>query len=380
MATSFNAMYNKLFIEASLKNKVVQILSDYCRKGITEIKPCYYFEAYANENNINIQDLEEEVYELAKETVKKQSKSTESTEKEIETPEEKPVEEAKETAVDPATPSAILATLDKDQTEKIIRDQIQKYIDTKESNISLYSYIQMFMNSHNQEGKEVLDYNNVRCAIYNLAMESCKKSLNEAKEDGLKISDNDIVQAFKDYTGKRIPNPERKEHKIEDFDQEQLYKGIMAELEHTDDINYALEIVVDHLVENPKYYNFLEKMEADMEKNPEGPEKNGELEKNDEGIKEAAKISDDVVIPTHIIKKTEIFELLKKKTSRIPTLSDSALKALAIEIYNIMADNSLNVDDNGKMNRISVLLTKKNYVNETEVTNLFSYIKKIMFG
>ena len=367
MATSFNAIYNKLFTEASLKNKVMQILSDYCRKGITEIKPCYYFEAYANENKLSIEELEEEVYELAKESVKKQSKSEPAREKEeVET-----VKESEEIG-------AVPATLDKEETEKIIVDQIQKYIDTKESNISLYSYIQMFMNSYNQDGKGILDYGNARCAIYNLAMQSCKKNLNEAKEDGLKISDNDIVQAFKDYTGKRIPNPKRKEHKIEDFDQEQLYKGIMAELEHTDDINYALEIVVDHLVEHPKYYNFLEKMEAGMEKNLDSPEKNDEAEEKNEGIKEAAKVTDDLVIPANIVKKSLIFELLKKKTSRIPTLSDSALKALAIEIYNIMIDNTKNVDDNGKMNRISVLLTKKNYVNETEVTNLYTYIKKIM--
>lgn len=41
---------------------------------------------------------------------------------------------------------------------------------------------------------------------------------------------------------------------INDFDKDQLIKGIKVEMEHTNDVNIALEIVKDHLTENPNYY------------------------------------------------------------------------------------------------------------------------------
>lgn len=41
---------------------------------------------------------------------------------------------------------------------------------------------------------------------------------------------------------------------VNDFDQEQLKKGIEVEMEHTNDVNIAMEIAKDHLTENPNYY------------------------------------------------------------------------------------------------------------------------------
>ena len=52
---------------------------------------------------------------------------------------------------------------------------------------------------------------------------------------------------------------------------ETFIKGIMVELEHTNDPAIALEIVMDHLFEKVpesfKYYDYLDKMEKDMEQN-----------------------------------------------------------------------------------------------------------------
>jgi len=45
------------------------------------------------------------------------------------------------------------------------------------------------------------------------------------------------------------------------FDQDQLMKGIHVELEHTPDIMMAMEIAMDHLTEDPKYYVKLDAME-----------------------------------------------------------------------------------------------------------------------
>lgn len=47
-----------------------------------------------------------------------------------------------------------------------------------------------------------------------------------------------------------------------DFDPEALAKGTKVELEHTDDEKLSKEIAKDHLVEDPKYYDKLEKMEG----------------------------------------------------------------------------------------------------------------------
>lgn len=45
-----------------------------------------------------------------------------------------------------------------------------------------------------------------------------------------------------------------------DFDREQIAKGLKVEMEHTSDPRIALEIVLDHLTENRKYYDELGKL------------------------------------------------------------------------------------------------------------------------
>jgi len=49
-------------------------------------------------------------------------------------------------------------------------------------------------------------------------------------------------------------------------DPKQVAKGLKVEQEHTDDPAIAREIVYDHLTEDSKYYDKLEKMEAEAEK------------------------------------------------------------------------------------------------------------------
>ena len=52
---------------------------------------------------------------------------------------------------------------------------------------------------------------------------------------------------------------------VEDVDKEELKKGIKVEKEHTDDIETATRIALNHLSEDPKYYSKLAK--ADLEEN-----------------------------------------------------------------------------------------------------------------
>ena len=47
----------------------------------------------------------------------------------------------------------------------------------------------------------------------------------------------------------------------EDVSPEQVAKGIKVEMEHTDDEDIAREITYDHLTEDPRYYDKLEKVE-----------------------------------------------------------------------------------------------------------------------
>jgi hypothetical protein len=58
--------------------------------------------------------------------------------------------------------------------------------------------------------------------------------------------------------------------KASDFNRDQLRKGILVEMEHTNDPRIAEEIAMDHLSENPNYYDMLESVEKGFkQKNPD---------------------------------------------------------------------------------------------------------------
>jgi len=63
----------------------------------------------------------------------------------------------------------------------------------------------------------------------------------------------------------KVPGGLADEKTEKDFDSEQLETGVEVEQEHTDDKTLAKEIAMDHLVENDKYYTFLDKLETLME-------------------------------------------------------------------------------------------------------------------
>lgn len=57
-----------------------------------------------------------------------------------------------------------------------------------------------------------------------------------------------------------------------DFDQDQLKKGVKVELEHgKNDPLLALEIAIDHLTEDPRYYDYLDEMEKKFDNSPDAP-------------------------------------------------------------------------------------------------------------
>lgn len=49
----------------------------------------------------------------------------------------------------------------------------------------------------------------------------------------------------------------------DDFDPDEIAMGLQVEMEHTTDPDVAMEITLDHLAENPKYYSLLKKSGID---------------------------------------------------------------------------------------------------------------------
>ena len=58
----------------------------------------------------------------------------------------------------------------------------------------------------------------------------------------------------------QIPGGIADQRNPDDFDQEALRKGIAVEMEHTNDEAVAREIAMDHLTEDPAYYDKLEQV------------------------------------------------------------------------------------------------------------------------
>lgn len=81
---------------------------------------------------------------------------------------------------------------------------------------------------------------------------------------GLNKEASEIVLVLKGLTNNwqdKLPGGLADNKVPEDFDPKALEKGKKVELEHTDDEKVAVEIAMDHLTEDPKYYDKLEKIE-----------------------------------------------------------------------------------------------------------------------
>lgn len=377
MAMKFNETFETLIMEANLKQRVLGIVKEYCRKGVEVISLYSFITAWAADKKLDFVEINDAIAQLAMDQVKNLSgipATLEVDEVDMEITDEDYDGQPEDLGVEPTTEltdlPAVQTQPDVIDNTQIIIDAIKEYIDKKlEKTMTLTSYLNSFVNDYNAKKPAViLGYDEVQKALTNLVLDYCKSQLNEKKEDGLKVSPEEVENAFKDYTGARIPGGEGDDKKIEDFDMEQMTKGIMMEFEHTSDVNFALEIVIDHLSENSKYYDYLEEMETKMDADAA---KENEVKESAKTIKE----QNEIVFPEDLIAKSKIFDILKNCTSKIPTLCDHTIKVLAIEIYDILK----NVEEtNARMNRITVLLTAHNYVMNTESTVLYNYIIKAL--
>jgi hypothetical protein len=74
------------------------------------------------------------------------------------------------------------------------------------------------------------------------------------------------VMVVKRKRKERVPGGLAAGMRPSDFDIEQLSRGIEVEMEHTPDWRVAREIAMDHLVEHPDYYDYLDAAEERMER------------------------------------------------------------------------------------------------------------------
>ncbi len=125
--------------------------------------------------------------------------------------------------------------------------------------------------------------------------------LNRPSESGTEAYDNihPDIHSAEPSVGKlarwkdSLPGGLADEKEPSDFSAEALAKGLNVELEHTDDEQTAREIAMDHLTEDPEYYDKLEVMEK--EANGDMVEWLGKLNKKDhEAYIEARKVIDSI--------------------------------------------------------------------------------------
>jgi len=94
-----------------------------------------------------------------------------------------------------------------------------------------------------------------------------------------------FISAFRTALEDQIEGGLADEAKPTDFDIRALLKGILVELEHTNDPMKAMEIAMDHITEHPDYYDALELMEKELEAEEGGDEgeDDGDIEEVGEG-------------------------------------------------------------------------------------------------
>jgi hypothetical protein len=103
------------------------------------------------------------------------------------------------------------------------------------------------------------------------------------------------------------------EAKPQDFDIKSLLKGILVELEHTNNPIAAMEIAMDHLAEHAEYYDALELMEKELESDDDDDDDDDDDEGEPAPDQIASKLIDiaDLIDKSNSPSKTRIVKRLK---------------------------------------------------------------------
>lgn len=114
------------------------------------------------------------------------------------------------------------------------------------------------------------------------------KEEDDAPEDGMDVhelgdepEDIEVMMQAKDDAGDELEGGLADDKSAKEFDPEQIKLGLKVEMEHTDDPMVAIEIAMDHLMEDPEYYTRKDDPEASAQdgaaKDVEGDEEADEL-------------------------------------------------------------------------------------------------------
>jgi len=141
----------------------------------------------------------------------------------------------------------------------------------------------------------------------------------EANEDMVPggLSDNMTAQELADKHGVDVAEIEAA-----------IEKGVKVEMEHTDDEKIAHEVAMDHIFEDPKYYDKLANMENESETVEEGNEEKVALELYVKLVDKEGEFTEDQMSRMSL---EEIEDYLKDNED----LRGSQLKKVAKEVYNI---------------------------------------------
>jgi hypothetical protein len=170
----------------------------------------------------------------------------------------------------------------------------------------------------------------------------------EESMEGGKADDMSLMNLAKKHTYDRMSRKQSDERikKMYDHLQKQLNKGIKVEMEHTDTKKIAREIAMDHLAEDPNYYNKLAKIHREGEKTEA---------KEATGASSAGQYSQPAFLAPNSknwapSKKTQIpggkFVEVKKKCSRYPYCNQGDVNALNMWESKMVQNALTNVSKN----------------------------------
>jgi len=180
-----------------------------------------------------------------------------------------------------------------------------------------------------------------------------KKQVSEEKLKGGKADKKtfeDLVNKYKKH-GKTISN-------VETMLKKQLNKGIKVEMEHTKDKGQVKEIAMDHLFEDPKYYDKLEKIEKVETKEATSSASSGSY------VTPAAWAKSTSKKDWRGASKTQIpggkFVQVKKKCKTFPYCNQGDIKAL-------------NIFENKTLQKIITKVSKEHNISESVIKTILAY-------
>jgi hypothetical protein len=95
------------------------------------------------------------------------------------------------------------------------------------------------------------------------------QQMHEGEEEKPEVTPDEVpaIEQSHEEKGEQLHGGLGDNKSPQEFDQEQVLMGLKVEMEHSDDPTVALEIVLDHLTEDPEYYTIKDDPEASAQAN-----------------------------------------------------------------------------------------------------------------